>query len=150
MSEKPISPLRRRMIEDMTVRNFVEKTHNDYSWIISNNADRAPAGSGHAHAVRVYHLRDPGRHQPEFHDDQPGAISSRTTSPGARTDRLQSPFHNDLDAGGIDTESDAQAALGLRDRQAPRNLAQEGQLKRLTGWVSGTGARPLLAHAHLC
>src|SRR6201993_3951540 len=30
MSEKPISPLRRRMIEDMTVRNFVEKTHNDY------------------------------------------------------------------------------------------------------------------------
>src|SRR5713226_2969311 len=30
MSEKPISPLRRRMVEDMTVRNFVEKTHNDY------------------------------------------------------------------------------------------------------------------------
>src|SRR4030088_3719936 len=30
MSEKPISPMRRRMIEDMTVRNFVEKTHNDY------------------------------------------------------------------------------------------------------------------------
>ena len=29
MSEKPISPLRRRMIEVMTVRNFVEKTHND-------------------------------------------------------------------------------------------------------------------------
>src|SRR6202171_3910834 len=30
MSEKPISPLRRRMIEDMTVRICVEKTHNDY------------------------------------------------------------------------------------------------------------------------
>ena len=30
MSEKPISPLRRRMIEDMTVRNFVDKTRNDY------------------------------------------------------------------------------------------------------------------------
>src|ERR1700741_944047 len=30
MSEKPISPLRRRMIEDMTVRNLVEKTRNDY------------------------------------------------------------------------------------------------------------------------
>src|SRR5438477_12684050 len=30
MSEKPISPLRRRMIEDMTVRNFIEKTRNDY------------------------------------------------------------------------------------------------------------------------
>src|SRR6266446_7556389 len=30
MSEKPISLLRGRMIEDMTVRNFVEKTRNDY------------------------------------------------------------------------------------------------------------------------
>lgn len=30
MSDKPISPLRRRMIEEMTLRNFVEKTHNDY------------------------------------------------------------------------------------------------------------------------
>ncbi len=30
MSDKPISPLRQRMIEDMTVRNFVEKTRNDY------------------------------------------------------------------------------------------------------------------------
>jgi integrase/recombinase XerD len=30
MSEKPISPLRQRMIEDMSVRNFVEKTRNDY------------------------------------------------------------------------------------------------------------------------
>ena len=30
MSEKAISPLRQRMIEDMSVRNFVEKTRNDY------------------------------------------------------------------------------------------------------------------------
>ena len=30
MSEKPIGPLRRRMIEDMIMRNFVEKTRNDY------------------------------------------------------------------------------------------------------------------------
>jgi hypothetical protein len=30
MSEKPISPLRQRMIEDMSVRNFSEKTRNDY------------------------------------------------------------------------------------------------------------------------
>jgi integrase/recombinase XerD len=29
MSEKPISPLHQRMIEDMSVRNFVEKTRND-------------------------------------------------------------------------------------------------------------------------
>ena len=30
MSEKTISPLRQRMIEDMSVRNLVEKTRNDY------------------------------------------------------------------------------------------------------------------------
>ena len=30
MTETAISPLRRRMIEDMTVRNFGEKTRNDY------------------------------------------------------------------------------------------------------------------------
>ena len=30
MSDKPISPLRQRMIEDMSVRNFVEKARDDY------------------------------------------------------------------------------------------------------------------------
>jgi site-specific recombinase XerD len=30
MSETPISPLRRRMIEEMSLRNFGEKTQNDY------------------------------------------------------------------------------------------------------------------------
>ena len=30
MSTKPISDLRRRMIEDMSVRNFGEKTQADY------------------------------------------------------------------------------------------------------------------------
>jgi len=30
MSQAPISPLRRRMIEDMTVRGFEEKTQSDY------------------------------------------------------------------------------------------------------------------------
>ena len=30
MTDECISPLRRRMIEDMTVRNFVAKTQSDY------------------------------------------------------------------------------------------------------------------------
>jgi len=30
MSEKPISDLRRRMLEDMAVRKFGEKTRHDY------------------------------------------------------------------------------------------------------------------------
>ena len=36
MTETAISPLRRRMIEDMTVRNFVEKTRNDYIRHVKN------------------------------------------------------------------------------------------------------------------
>ncbi len=48
MSEKPISPLRRRMIEDMTVRNFVEKTHNDYIRQDIYSLSRPRAGYGRA------------------------------------------------------------------------------------------------------
>jgi site-specific recombinase XerD len=33
---KPISPLRRRMIEDMTVRGFAEKVQNDYIGHVKN------------------------------------------------------------------------------------------------------------------
>jgi hypothetical protein len=47
MSEKPISPLRRRMIEDMTVRNFVEKTHNDYSFAWRPFAPPYPKGGSY-------------------------------------------------------------------------------------------------------
>jgi site-specific recombinase XerD len=36
MTDKCISPLRRRMIEDMTVRNFVEKTQKDYVRAVKN------------------------------------------------------------------------------------------------------------------
>ena len=36
VSAKPISPLRRRMIEDMTVRGFGEKTQSDYIRHVKN------------------------------------------------------------------------------------------------------------------
>jgi hypothetical protein len=36
MSETPISPLRRRMIEDMTVRGYGEKTQSDYIRHVEN------------------------------------------------------------------------------------------------------------------
>jgi site-specific recombinase XerD len=49
MSETPISPLRRRMIEDMTVRNFVEKTRHDdirhvktFTAFLGRSPDSAP------------------------------------------------------------------------------------------------------------
>ena len=36
MSDECISPLRRRMIEDMTVRKFTLKTQNDYIRVVKN------------------------------------------------------------------------------------------------------------------
>lgn len=39
MSKKPISPLRRRMIEDMSVRNFAAKTQSDYIRAVKKLAD---------------------------------------------------------------------------------------------------------------
>jgi site-specific recombinase XerD len=38
MSERPISPLRQRMIDDMTLRNFGDKTRNDYIRHVRNFA----------------------------------------------------------------------------------------------------------------
>ena len=38
MTDECISPLRRRMIEDMTVRNFVPKTQSEYIRRVKNFA----------------------------------------------------------------------------------------------------------------
>ena len=49
MTEMAISPLRRRMIEDMTVRNFLEKTQQDYIRHVKkpHRLPRPIAGHGH-------------------------------------------------------------------------------------------------------
>lgn len=68
MSTAPISPLRRRMIEDMTVRGFGEKTQNDYIRHVKNFTiflGRAPdqAGSEHLRAYQL-HQRESGVQPP--------------------------------------------------------------------------------------
>jgi hypothetical protein len=57
MNQKPISPLRRRMIEDMTVRNFVEKTRNDYVRHVRTFAAfiRRPPDTATAEDLRRFH-----------------------------------------------------------------------------------------------
>ena len=58
MSEKPISPLRRRMIEDMTVRHFLEKTQKDYIRHVKNLTaflHRSP-DTATAEDMRLYQL----------------------------------------------------------------------------------------------
>jgi integrase/recombinase XerD len=59
MSDETISPLRRRMIEDMTVRNFVEKTQNDYIRHVKNLTaflGRSP-DTATAEELRLYQLQ---------------------------------------------------------------------------------------------
>ena len=58
MSTAPMSPLRRRMIEDMTVRGFGEKTQNDYIRHVKNFTiflGRAPDQAG-SEDLRAYQL----------------------------------------------------------------------------------------------
>src|SRR4051812_5835639 len=68
MTEMALSPLRRRMIEDMTVRNFVEKTRNDYIRHVKNLAaflGRSP-DTATAEDLRLYqlHLTEAGVRPP--------------------------------------------------------------------------------------
>src|SRR5215212_1602025 len=68
MTEAALSPLRRRMIEDMTVRNFVEKTQNDYIRHVKNLTaflGRSPDKTT-AEDLRLYrlHLTEAGAHPP--------------------------------------------------------------------------------------
>jgi len=68
MTETAVSPLRRRMIEDMTVRNFLEKTQKDYIGHVKNLTaflGRSP-DTATAEDLRRYqlHLTDTGVRPP--------------------------------------------------------------------------------------
>jgi integrase/recombinase XerD len=75
-SAKPISPLRRRMIEDMTVRGFAEKVQNDYIRHVKNFTiflGRAP-DSATSEDLRKFqlHQREQGVQPPTMN----GAVSA--------------------------------------------------------------------------
>ena len=58
MTNHPITPLRQRMIEDMTIRRLKERTQDFYQRTVGNYAkyfDRSPAELGFEH-VRQYQL----------------------------------------------------------------------------------------------
>src|ERR1700694_2759608 len=76
MSETPISPLRRRMIEDMTVRGFGEKTQSDYIRHVKNFSlflGRSPA-TGRSEDLRAFqvHQRTAGVQPPTMN----GAVAA--------------------------------------------------------------------------
>jgi hypothetical protein len=59
MSQKPISPLRARMIQDMTVRNFAEKTKNDYK-----PEHPCPSCGGRMQIIEMFEAGAIPRHRP--------------------------------------------------------------------------------------
>src|ERR1700740_2279770 len=70
MTSEAMSPLRRRMIEDMTVRNFVEKTQKDYIRYVKDLTGflgRSP-DTATAEDLRRYqlHLTNSGVHPPRI------------------------------------------------------------------------------------
>jgi integrase/recombinase XerD len=72
MTDAAISPLRRRMIEDMTVRKFVEKTQKDYVRHVKDLTaflGRSP-DTATAEDLRRYqlHLTDSGVRPPTIND----------------------------------------------------------------------------------
>jgi hypothetical protein len=44
LTDEAMSPLRRRMIEDMTIRKFAPKTQHDYVQTVKDIAKRAVSG----------------------------------------------------------------------------------------------------------
>jgi integrase/recombinase XerD len=70
MTDQAMSPLRQRMIEDMTVRNFVEKTQKDYVRHVKDFTaflGRSPDTAA-AEDLRLYqlHLADTGVRPPSI------------------------------------------------------------------------------------
>jgi len=53
MSETPISPLRRRVIEDMSLRNFGEKTQNELRVFVPRSRRKSSVGATRARALLV-------------------------------------------------------------------------------------------------
>ena len=76
MSQAPISPLRRRMIEDMTVRGFGEKTQSDYIRHVRNFTIFLGRSPNHAQPedLRLYqvHQREQGVQPPTMN----GAVAA--------------------------------------------------------------------------
>jgi hypothetical protein len=65
MTDEAMSPLRRRMIEDMTIRKFVQKTQHDYVRRVKNFAR-----SRHGESRTGQHRSAPSQHGPDLGECQ--------------------------------------------------------------------------------
>ena len=86
MPAEAISPLRRRLIEDMTIRQFSDKTKKDYIRQVKNFTvflGRSPDQASNED-VRHYqvHLTAHGISSPSMHADGPGRYKTMTLATG--------------------------------------------------------------------
>ena len=155
MSEEPISPLRQRMIEDMSLRNFGEKTRHDYirhvrtfTAFLGRSPDTATAED-----LRRFQL-----HQTETGVRPPtinGSVAALRFFFTVTLDRADAGSAPDVraraaqDAGGLEPRRDCTPAGGSTRPQVQG--CAERRLRRRTAGLRGGGAqgvrRRLRAHA---
>ena len=125
MTDKPISPLRQRMIEDMTARRFAEKIQNDYIRYVKNFAaflGRSPDAAT-AEDLRLFQL-----HMAKTHVS-PWTINATIVA-------LRFFFKVTLERDDLVRR----LTLVREPRRAPTVLSPE-EVARLLEWVGATNAR---------
>ena len=93
MSDKPISPLRQRMIEDMTARRFKEKVQKDYVRHVRNFAaflGRSP-DTATGEDVRLFQLHMAAAADRRADDQRRHRRAAVLLQRDARTARTRSP-----------------------------------------------------------
>ena len=86
MTDKPVSPLRQRMIEDMTVRHFKEKVQKDYIGHVTNFKDflgRSP-DTATSEDLRLFQLHMTRNHVGAPTNSTPAPARYSATKPQAR------------------------------------------------------------------
>ncbi len=140
MSEKPINPLRRRMIEDMTVRNFVEKTRNDYIRRVRTFMKAFSAARQIRPRLKIFAFSSYTRHRPAPGHQASMARLWRCVSSSPVTLRLAPELRKvphlragaAQDPGNLEPGGDRTAAGG-----GPRAEVQGRAERRLWRWTAG-------------
>jgi len=94
MPQEPVSPLRRRMIEDMTIRQFGAKTQTDYVRVVRDFAvflGRSPKLKGpRREGDRQLRKSRPGAHLPIRWNEHngPSWLAASTRGPATRRRRV--------------------------------------------------------------
>ena len=119
MTDKPISPLRQRMIEDMTARHFAEKAQRTISVLPS-----LPRRLGVSRPEPE--CRAAGNRRP-LHDDEPGALQCLHERPGDDASHHLASVIHPLAPAVAQREGDSFGdVVGLRGRECSASVMRAG------------------------